>query len=99
MILYEVNLEVRDEIIADYRPWLAEHVRDMLRLPGFVSAEVFECRDPPPAEGTHAITVQYRLVDETALDRYLMQHALRMREDGLRHFGDGFTASRRVLAA
>ena len=99
MIVYEVNLEVRDEIIADYRPWLAEHVRDMLRLPGFVSAEVFERRDPPPAEGTHALTVQYRLVDQDALDRYLMQHALRMREAGLRRFGDAFTATRRVLAA
>ena len=99
MILYEVNLEVRDEIIADYRPWLAEHVRDMLRLPGFVSAEVFERLDPPPGEGTHALTVQYRLVDEAALDRYLMQHALRMREAGLRRFGDAFTATRRVLAA
>jgi quinol monooxygenase YgiN len=99
MILYEVNLEVRDEILADYRPWLAEHVRAMLRMPGFVSAEVFERRDPPPPDGTHALTVQYRLVDEAALDRYLMQHALRMREDGLRRFGDGFTATRRVLAA
>ena len=50
-------------------------------------------------EGTRALTVHYRLIDEAALQRYLAEHAPRMREEGMRRFGDAFTATRRVLAA
>ena len=98
MIVYEVNIEVRDETYADYRAWLVPHVEHMLALPGFVAAEILEQRDPPPTRGTRALNVQYRLVDEAALQRYLTEHAPRMREEGLRRFGDAFTATRRVLA-
>jgi hypothetical protein len=39
----------------------------------------------------------YRLRDADALDAYLREHAASMREDGLRRFGDGFIAERRIL--
>jgi hypothetical protein len=70
----------------------------MLALPGFIAAEILEQRDPPPTRGTRALNVQYRLVDDAALQRYLTEHAPRMREEGVRRFGDAFTATRRVLA-
>ena len=98
MIVYEVNIEVRDAAYADYRAWLVQHVEQMLALPGFVAAEILERRDPPAAGGTHALTVHYRLVDEAALQRYLAEHAVRMRDEGVRRFGDAFSATRRVLA-
>jgi quinol monooxygenase YgiN len=98
VIVYEVNLVVRETIRADFRTWLAAHVEEILALPGFVAAEILEQREPAAAEGTHALTVQYRLVDEAALARYFAEHAPRLREDGLRRFGDGFSATRRVLA-
>ena len=98
MIVYEVNIEVRDETYADYRAWLTSHVEHMLALPGFLAAEILEQRDPPPTRGTRALNVQYRLVDEGALQRYLTEHAPRMREQGVRRFGDAFSAMRRVLA-
>lgn len=97
MIVYEVNLDVRADIHESYRAWLGDHVAEMLALPGFVSADIFERRDPPPADGRRALTVHYRLTDEAALARYLTEHAPRMREAGLRRFGDAFTATRRVL--
>lgn len=97
MIVYEVNVEVRAEACAAYRAWLAGHVREILALPGFVSAEILERCEPPPAEGTCAFTVQYRLVDEAALRRYLDEDAPRLRAEGERRFGDAFTATRRVL--
>ena len=98
MIVYEVNIEVRDAAYADYRAWLVRHVEQMLALPGFVTAEIFERRDPPATAGTQALTVHYRLVDEPALQRYLAEHAARMREEGVHRFGDAFSATRRVLA-
>jgi antibiotic biosynthesis monooxygenase (ABM) superfamily enzyme len=99
VIVYEVNLDVRAEVYPDYRAWLAAHVAEILALPGFVSAEVFEVRDPAPAEGRRLLTICYRLADQAALERYFAEHAPRMREDGKRRFGDAFTATRRVLAS
>ena len=98
MIVYEVNLDVQASIADAYRAWLPVHVEEMLALPGFLAAETFERRDPPPPAGSIALSVQYRLVDEDALQRYLVEHSARMREDGVRRFGDAFTATRRVLA-
>ena len=97
MIVYEVNLEVREDIAAEYRAWLAEHVEHMLALPGFVEAEVLERLDPPPPAGTRVFVAHYRLTDEPAMQRYLNEHAPRMREEGLRRFGDKFSATRRIL--
>jgi hypothetical protein len=99
VIVYEVNLDVRADVYADYRAWLAAHVAQILALPGFVSAEVFDVRDPAPADGRRALAVCYRIADQASLDRYFAEHAPRMREDGRRRFGDAFTATRRVLAS
>jgi hypothetical protein len=45
-----------------------------------------------------ALTVHYRIVDEESLARYFAEEAPRMRDEGLRRFGDGVRATRRVLA-
>jgi hypothetical protein len=98
MIVYEVNLDVNAAVFAAYRFWLDDHVQAMLALPGFVSAEIFERRDPSPAPQQHSLCVQYRLVDDAALDRYLREDAPKMRADGQARFGGQFNASRRILS-
>lgn len=99
MIVYEVNLDVRADVYADYRAWLAAHIGEILALPGFVSAEIFDVHDPAPAQGRRALTVYYRVDDRASLDRYFAENAPRLRDDGKRRFGDAFTATRRVLAS
>ena len=96
-VVYEVNLDIDAAIAADYRTWLDGHVREILALPGFTGAQVHEVLDPPPGEGRVALSVQYRLVDSDALDRYLREHAPRLRGDGMARFGGRFTATRRVM--
>ena len=95
-IVYEVDLDLEAAIAVDYRAWLNAHVPQMLALPGFVSAEVFEVLDPVDA-GRARLCVQYRLRDAAALETYLHEHASRMRAEGLARFGERFRASRRVL--
>jgi hypothetical protein len=97
VIVYEVNLFVRRAIEAEYRAWLDAHVREIVALPGFEGASVFERRDPPAADGELALCTQYRLRDAAALEDYLREHAPRLRADGIARFGDGFRAERRVL--
>ena len=96
MIVYEVNLVVKREIADDYADWLEDHIREILALPGFESAEWFEDVD----EGTDSRwTIQYRLRSHDDLLRYFEEHAERTRADGLGRFGDRFRATRRVLRA
>jgi hypothetical protein len=96
VIVYEVNLEVDRAIFSDYRAWLDEHVRSMLALPGFTSAEVFELGDAPSTP-RRSLCVQYRLAGAADLDRYLRVDAPRMRAEGETRFPGKFSASRRIL--
>ncbi len=95
MVLYEVALQLQPSIAAAYRDWLAGHIQEILALDGFASAEVFE--DAPAEDGAVRLAVHYRLRDRAALDRYLAGDAARLRADAVTRFGDGFTATRRVL--
>ena len=96
MIRYEVNLDVESDVAPAFAQWLRDHVEEMLALPGFLGAEMFDVEDPPA--GRRAFSVCYRLVDRAALDSYFTEHAARMRADGVRRFGGRFSASRRILS-
>ncbi|MCF7221583.1 DUF4286 family protein [Marilutibacter chinensis] len=98
-VVYEVNLDVEAGVIDAYLVWLQAHVAEIRALPGFTGAEVFEVVDPVASAGRVALCVQYRLQDATALERYLRDHAPRLRADGETRFGGRFNASRRVLAS
>lgn len=97
-VVYEVNVDVDTAIAQDYRAWLQAHVAQMLELPGFESAQVFEVLEPVEA-GRAAWCVQYRLHDAAALEAYVRDHAPRMRAEGLARFGERLRAHRRVLQA
>lgn len=97
MIVYEVNLLVQRKIESEYRTWLASHIREILALPGFLGAEVFERIEPATGPDEFALCVHYQLRDDAALAIYFEQHAPRLRADGVARFGDGFRAERRVL--
>lgn len=96
-VIYEVNIEVDAAVQDDYRAWLHDHIAEILALPGFTRAKVFQVVDPPPSAGRFALCVQYALIHRAALDDYLRDHAPRLRADGIARFGDRFHASRRIL--
>lgn len=98
-VVYEVNLSVEAAVAADFRRWLADHVRQMLAIPGFIDACVLEVIDPPPQAGRSALCVQYRVHSMAALQDYFEHRAEAMRAEGLARFGTRFTATRRVLQA
>ncbi len=98
MIVYEVNVDFPLVIAEQYRAWLAHHVRQMLELPGFISADVLDVEsDPTPPNMRGQMCVQYRLQDANALSNYLQTYAPAMRGDAIQHFGDTVSATRRVL--
>ena len=97
MIIYTVDLEVEAAIAAEYLAWLHRHVQEMLTLPGFLAAEIFQRLEPAPAAGCTSYSVHYRLRDREAFDQYLATHATRMREQGLLAFGSRVRAGRGLL--
>lgn len=98
MIVYEVNIKVELEVADEYREWLGGHVRELLTLPGFVSAEVFIAEASADNAGFEEIVVAYRLESHHALLRYIAEHAPAMRARANERFAGRFKINRRVLA-
>lgn len=94
MIVYEVNLLVDSDVADTYKEWLCKHIREILEIPGFLSAEWFLGESETDRI---AWAIAYRLEDQVAMDRYLEEFAPAMRSDGLQRFGGKFEATRRIL--
>jgi len=100
IVIYEVNLSVDSAIADAYAAWLADHIREMLKIPGFFRARWYERR--PEDEGRDPAevalwTVSYDVYSRDDLERYFREDAPRMRGDGVARFGGRFEASRRIL--
>ncbi len=96
MVIYEVNLCIDEEIYAEYLVWLKEHVQKMLQFPGFLQASFFKPEQECNA-AQEKLTVQYQLESRDALEKYFTEFAPKMREDGIRRFGNKFSAERRIF--
>ena len=96
-VIYEVNIEVDAAAHDEYRAWLQGHIAEILELPGFTGAKMFDVLEPPPSAGRIGLCVQYALKERACLDDYLRDHAPRLRADGVARFGDRFQTTRRVL--
>ena len=96
-VIYAVSLDVDATVIDDYLAWLRAHMREIVALPGFTGAQLFEQDEPRAGAGRVCLAVQYTLRDEQALATYLREHAPRMRADGEARFGGRFRATRQVL--
>ncbi|HRQ65735.1 MAG TPA: DUF4286 family protein [Xanthomonadaceae bacterium] len=96
MIVYEVNLKVRESVRAAWLDWLRGHVEDMLDFPGFRTAEILA--EDPAEPGWRRFCVRYHVASRADLERYLAEDAQRMRAEGMRLFAGQFEASRRVLS-
>ena len=101
MVIYEVNLEVEASAAEAFASWLAPHIEEMLALDTFTGAQWFDRRardEGGDDDGNVRWTVHYTAACRADLDRYLSEHAPRMRGDGLERFAGKFNASRRILS-
>ncbi len=94
-LVYEVNLAVPATLMADYEPWLRQHIAEMLALPGFEDAELFKVDSDNPDEV--CLVVHYRLHDDVTWQAYIDEHAPRMRGQGIARFADRVHIERRLL--
>lgn len=94
-LIYEVTIDVDNEILEEFELWLADHVAKMLRLDAFRDAQVLD--GEPVEAGRARRIVHYFPISEAALQEYFDADAARMRQDGIDRFGSRFSAQRRVL--
>lgn len=100
MLIYEVNLEVDEQINHKYAGWLPDHIDKMLKLKGFKAAQwFFRLPQDEDAElsGKTLWTIQYIVEDRASLDDYFNNQAQQMRQESVERFGEQVKASRRVL--
>eukprot|EP00299_Pterocystis_sp_00344_P007540 c248_g1_i1.p1 GENE.c248_g1_i1~~c248_g1_i1.p1 ORF type:complete len:349 (+),score=95.06 c248_g1_i1:42-1049(+) len=95
-VVYEVNVDVDEDIADQFQTWLHHHIKEMIAIPGFTGAFCAEVEKTDANEKKRKWTIQYRLVSRQALEDYFTNHAARMRADGLARFPGKFTAIRRI---
>lgn len=94
MPIYEVNLFVDNDIAEEMAVWLRRHMREMLDFEGFEEARWYQLE---PEGGKQRWVCHYHVEKMQQLQEYFDHHAAAMREDGLKRFGSGFKANRRIL--
>lgn len=97
--VYEVNLEIDASRAEEFHRWLVPHIQEMLTFPGFVRASWYE-RNPKEENNDGDVvlwTILYQLENDSFYERYVLEQAPRMRQEGLELFGGSFRASRRLL--
>ncbi|MCU0648562.1 MAG: DUF4286 family protein [Gemmatimonadaceae bacterium] len=90
MIAYEVTATIRPDLAATYERYLrAEHIPDLMATGCFVGARIAQA-----TAGRYRIT--YDAPDAAALDRYLAEHAPRLRAHVRERFPEGLALDREV---
>lgn len=61
-VLYEVNVKADKDISSEFKKWLLEHIKEMIQLEGFISAELYEFEDKESNKDVYVS--QYKLKDQ-----------------------------------
>lgn len=97
MVIYEVNADIDPDIADAFYAWLLPHIQELLRIDGFISAELFVVENPDSE--VKRWSVQYRLENREKLQHYLDHYAPVLRQDGIERFGEKYRTSRRIMSA
>ena len=98
MIIYSVTVAVDPAVEAGWVDYMLEkHIDDVVRTGCFSKAEFFQVLDPPDARGWKAYCVHYYASDLNDYERYIHEHAAKLRAEVIERFGSAFGATRQVL--
>jgi len=89
MVTYEVSAVVRPDLVDAYETYMRRHIVELLATGSFLGATLSR------APG-NAYRIRYEAPDRQSVDRYVAEHAPRLREDFAAHFPDGVEVSRVV---
>ncbi len=95
MFIYNVTVNVDDSIRLDWLQWIKPHIKEVLATGRFVNARLTQVLAEAEEGTTYAI--QYTAESRANLNAYYEIDAPKLREDGLKKFGDKMLAFRTEL--
>ena len=97
MILYNVTINIHESVHDQWMQWMQEkHISDVLATGKFSVARMVKVLVEEEMGGT-TYSIQYTTDSKATLERYYEEDAPRLREEGLRLFGDKMLAFRTEL--
>jgi len=97
MIIYNVTINIDDSVHQQWLDWMQEkHIKEVLEAGKFIKAKFIKIISE---EATNSTTycVQYFAKNKQQLDSYYLEKAPKLREEGLRLFGDKMLTFRTEL--
>ena len=96
MFIYNVTINIDDEVKDQWLTWMESHILDVLNTGKFVAAKLTEVLIEEEMGGT-TYSVQYSAKTKEDIQNYYKEDAQRLRADGMRKFGDKMVAFRTEL--
>ncbi len=97
MYIYNVTVNVEESIHEAWLSWMKnKHIQEVLNTQKFQSARLVKVLVEEDMGGT-TYSVQYFTDSREKLDTYYLEDAPRLREEGMRFFGDKMLAFRTEL--
>lgn len=96
MYIYNVTINIDDDVKDEWLTWMETHILDVLNTGKFVAAKLTQVLVEEEMGGT-TYSVQYSAKTKEDLQNYYKEDARRLRGDGLRKFGNKMVAFRTEL--
>lgn len=97
MIIYNVTINIDESVHDQWLSWMQQkHINDVLATGKFFKAKLVKVLVEEEMGGA-TYSVQYFANSKKNLESYYQEDALRLREEGLRLFGDKMLAFRTEL--
>ena len=97
MIIYNVTINIHESVHDQWMDWMQnKHIADVLATGKFTSARMVKVLVEEEMGGV-TYSIQYTTDSKATLERYYEEDAPKLREEGLRLFGDKMLAFRTEL--
>ena len=99
MLIYNITIKVSNSIAGEWLKWQREeHIPEIMCTGLFDQYKFFRLLEQDDTEGP-TFVFQFHTSDRKNYDRYIHEHADRLREKALKKWGDRFIAFRSLLEA
>jgi len=97
MIIYNVTINIHESVHDQWMTWMQEkHINDVLATGKFTSARMVKVLIEEEMGGV-TYSIQYTTENKELLQRYYIEDAPRLREEGIKLFGEKMLAFRTEL--
>ena len=98
MIIYNVTVNIEDDIHTDWLTWMkTSHIPDVMNTGYFLEHKICKVISTQEDETGHTYAIQYTCNAMKDLDEYQEKHAARLQEEHVNRYQGKFVAFRTLL--